>query len=94
MNAARQNTKDALKTTEIQDKHIAALTSDLVAAVDERDKALAEVKQLKAANEQLLNTTGQEAAEAGMAELRRQLEHANQQLASQGSVGSLRALTE
>ncbi len=92
--AARQNTKDALKTTEIQDKHITALTSDLEAAVEDRDKALAEVKHLKAAHQQLLSTTGQEAAAAGMAELRHQLDHANQRLANQGSVGSVHALTE
>ncbi len=94
VNAARQNTRDALKTTEIQDKHITGLNSDLQAAVDERDKALAEVTELKAANQQLMATTGQEAAAAGMAELQRQLDQANQQLASQGSVGSVRALTE
>ncbi len=91
---ARQNTKDALKTTEIQDKRVTALTSDLAAAVDARDKALAEIEQLKAAHQQLLNSTGQEAAEAGMAELKRQLDQANQQLANQGSVGSVHALTE
>ena len=92
--AARQNTKDALKTTEIQDKHITGLNSDLRAAVTERDKALAEVQELKAANQQLMATTGQEAAAVGLAELQRQLDQANQQLASQGSVGSVHALTE
>ncbi len=92
--AARQNTKDALKTTRIQDEHITRLTSELKAATSARDKALAEVEELKAAHQQLLNSTGQEAAAAGMAELQRQLDQAKQQLADNGSVDSVRALTE
>ncbi len=63
-------------------------------AIAAREQAQAEVKQLKASNKQLLSTTGQEAANAGMAELQRQLDQANQQLADQGSVGSVCALTE
>ncbi len=55
VNAARQNTKYALKATEIQDKQITGLNSDLAAAVKERDKSLAKVRELKAANQQLLH---------------------------------------
>ncbi len=94
LETARQNTRDALKTNEIQDKRIADLTSELELAVAAQDQAQAEVEQLKASNKQLLSTTGQEAANAGMAELQRQLDQANRQLADQGSVGSVRALTE
>ena len=94
LETARQNTRDALKTNKIQDKRITDLTLELEVAVAALDRAQAEVAQLKASNRQLLSATGQEAADAGMAELQRQLEHANQQLANQGSVSSIRALTE
>ncbi len=63
-------------------------------AVAAPDQARAEVEQLKACNNQLLSATSQEAADTGMADLQRQLEHANQQLASQGSASSTRALAE
>ncbi len=43
------------------------LTSELEEAKVDRDSAQAEIEQLKASkNQQLLNTTGQDAANAGM----------------------------
>ncbi len=86
--------KDMLKTTEIQDKRIASLTLELQEANAARDRVQAKVEQLKASNQQLLNATDQEAANAGMVELQRQLDQANQQLTSQGNASSTNALVE
>ncbi len=94
LETARQNTQDTLKTNAIQDKRVADLIAELEEAKTAPDHAQAEVEQLKAYNKQLLSATGQEAANAGMVELQRQLDHANQQLASQGSATSTRALAE
>ncbi len=94
LDTARQNARDMLRTNEIQDQRVANLTSELEAAVDARDQAQAELEQLKASDRQLRIASGQEAAEATMVELNHQLDLAKQQLAKQGSAGSVRALTE
>ena len=91
---ACQSTRDMLKTTAIQDKRTADLTAEVEEAKTARDRAQAEVEQLKASNKQLLDATGQDAANAGMAELRRQLDQANQLLASQGNASSTDVLVE
>ncbi len=83
-----------LKTLAIQDKHVASLTAGLEEASTARDHAQAEVEQLKAYNQQLLGTTGQDAATTGMLEFNHQLDHANQQLASRGNASSTEALVE
>ncbi len=67
LEAARQNTKDALKTTAIQDKCINSLTAELEEANTAQDCEQAKVEQLKASNQQLLGATGQDAANAGVA---------------------------
>ncbi len=94
LDSARQNTRDAQKTNQIQDKRVADLTLELEAAVAAREEAQAEIEQLKASHRQLLTTSGQGAAEAAMVELNHQLDLAKQQLAKRGSAESVRALTE
>ena len=71
---------------------ITSLASELQEANAARDHAQAEVKQLKASNQQLLSATGQDAANEGMVELQRQLDEANQQFASREGAGSTKAL--
>ncbi len=89
-----QNNRDTLKTSVIQDQRIVSLTAEVQEANAARDRVQAEVEQLKASNRQLLSTTDQDAANAGMVELKRQLDHANQQLARQGNTSSTNALVE
>ena len=91
---ARQKHRDALKTNTIQDQCIVSLTAELEEAKAARDCAQAEIEQLRVSNQQLLSATGQDAANAGMVELKRQLDQANQQLASQGNASSTHALVE
>ncbi len=66
LDQARLQNKDLRKTSGLQDKRIADLTSELEELKAARDSAQAEIEQLKASNQQLLNTTGQDAANAGM----------------------------
>ncbi len=83
-----------LKTSAIQDQCIVSLTAEVEKANAAQDHAQAKVEQLKASNQQLLSSTGQDAANAGMVELQRHLDQANQQLACQESAGSTKALVE
>ena len=94
LETACQNTRDAQRTNEIQDKRVADLTSELKGAVAARDEARAEIEPLKAPNLQLWTTSGQEVAESAMVELNRQLNLTKQQLAERGSLESVLALTE
>ncbi len=94
LDTARQNARDTQRTTEIQDKRIADLNSELETTIAARDQAQAEIEQLKASNQQLLHSSGQGAAEAAMVELNHQLDLAKQQLAERGSVESVHVLTE
>ena len=94
LDKARQKTRDALKANDIQDKLVLDLKSQLKEAEAARDEARAEVEQQKVSYQQLLNSSGQGAAEAAMVELNRQLASAKQQLAKLGSAESVCTLTE
>ncbi len=94
LDKACQKTRDALKANDIQDKLVLDLKSQLKEAEAARDEARAEVEQQKDSYQQLLNSSGQGAAEAAMVELNHQLTVAKQQLAKLGSAESVRSLTE
>ncbi len=82
------------QTTLVMDRQIANLKTELEDVKVARDRALAELEQLQASNQQLLNTTGQEAANGGMDELQRQLEQARQELAAQVTTSSTKTLVD
>ncbi len=91
---ARLNTKEAWQTALVIDRQITKLKKERDAAQEARDHTVDDREQLEAANQQLLLVAGQDVANAGMVDLKRQLDQAKQELESRKTDSSTEMLVE